>query len=777
MNPLIPMFAITGRPTGDQLRARLQRFYEGGVRQIMLYPRAGCDVPYMSEEWRGLCAACIDFAKERGMTIWLYDEFNWPSGSCKGEVALDHPEFMASRFVWDGESVRVLRASEEDVRHTYEQFTVDMLNPDAVDRFIALTHERYARWFGELFGTVIRGIFTDEPSFAYTCRGDNQLPYYDGIETDYRARFGEDMTSGLIAYFTRGECAAFSERFWRLIAERFRACYFDRISAWCRAHNLLMTGHCMCDDCVQSEYRFSGSVMDNLDRFDVPGVDEINTWLDAPRDYLFAQIQNVRAHGAPHAMAELFALGPCSMPYARMRQMIWTAAAHGVDHFFMAISHLDARGNWKKDNFFHDFAPESPDFAGAAALGQTAEAAARFAARAPLTHSDVALRLPVSAALSTIRTETPDRVDRAVNALIDALRARQIQWTLIREAEKTPAPHTIAFDANGTYTDETTGARYTDAAACADDLLRQIERRVWVTRTDGSPEENVLLKTYSDGAFVVIDRAMEPAAPRALVLHRGDQSLPFTLETFGVFTSEDAPHTAAAHSLPIEGYAARSAHPALLRLPLLDAPECAFTLEEPLTMAFNGRVYPEEGEILLDGAPLDFSRPAANLTACFGGLYRRTEPIKLSAGRHVVSSLLTDKCFLPVVIAEGAFSVDGALTVRPRAENDASFTHSAEAVFDADIPEGARRIALCYDDNLLVASLTVNGQPAGTRAFAPYRFELPDDLAGRKARFVLTAYSSHAPLFGPLDRHDGTWGNRVSRPERLSLPNLRLEWD
>ena len=130
-----------------------------------------------------------------------------------------------------------------------------------------------------------------------------------------------------------------------------------------------------------------------------------------------------------------------------------------------------------------------------------------------------------------------------------------------------------------------------------------------------------------------------------------------------------------------------------------------------------------------------------------------------------------------VVIAEGAFSVDGALTVRPRAENDAAFCYSAEAVFDADIPAGARRIALCYDDNLLVASLTVNGQPAGTRAFAPYRFDLPDDLAGRKARFVLTAYSSHAPLFGPLDRHDGTWGNRVSRPERLALPNLRLEWD
>ena len=465
------------------------------------------------------------------------------------------------------------------------------------------------------------------------------------------------------------------------------------------------------------------------------------------------------------------------MPYARMRQMIWTAAAHGVDHFFMAIAHLDARGNWKKDNFFHDFAPESPDFAGAAALGQTAEAAARFAARASLMDNDVSLRLPVSAALSTIRTEAPDRVDCAVNALIDALRARQIQWALIREDEKTPAPHTIAFYENGTYTDEATGVRYTDAAACADDLLHQIERRIWVTQADGAPEESILLKTYSDGAFVVVDRAMEPGMPRALVLHRSNQTRPFTLETFGVFTSEDAPRTAAAHSLPIRDYAVSSAHPALLRLPLPDAPECAFTLEEPLTMAFNGRIYPEEGEIQLDGAPLVFSCPADNLTGCFNGLYRKTEPMKLTAGRHVISSHLTDKCFLPVAIAEGAFSVDGALTVRPRAESDTAFTYSAEASFDAGIPAGAQHIALCYDDNLLVASLAVDGQTIGTQAFAPYRFELPEALAGRKAHFVLRAYSSHAPLFGPLDRHDGTWGNRVSRPEKLALPNLRLEWD
>lgn len=46
----------------------------------------------------------------------------------------------------------------------YNGYTyADTMNKAATERFIGLTHEKYFEAFGELFGTAIKGIFTDEP--------------------------------------------------------------------------------------------------------------------------------------------------------------------------------------------------------------------------------------------------------------------------------------------------------------------------------------------------------------------------------------------------------------------------------------------------------------------------------------------------------------------------------------------------------------------------------------------------------------------------------------
>ena len=44
-----------------------------------------------------------------------------------------------------------------------QPFDNDMLNPAAVDCFIALTHEVYYKTLREYFGDTVVGIFTDEP--------------------------------------------------------------------------------------------------------------------------------------------------------------------------------------------------------------------------------------------------------------------------------------------------------------------------------------------------------------------------------------------------------------------------------------------------------------------------------------------------------------------------------------------------------------------------------------------------------------------------------------
>ena len=46
----------------------------------------GLATPYLSDEWMGCIAACIDEAKQLGMEAWLYDEDRWPSGAAGGLV-------------------------------------------------------------------------------------------------------------------------------------------------------------------------------------------------------------------------------------------------------------------------------------------------------------------------------------------------------------------------------------------------------------------------------------------------------------------------------------------------------------------------------------------------------------------------------------------------------------------------------------------------------------------------------------------------------------------
>lgn len=80
-NPLIPMVAMTGAPSRQKVFDFVKNMKEKcGFEQLMLYPRSGCEVVYLSEAWFELCSYYIESAASCGMKIWLYDEFNWPAG-------------------------------------------------------------------------------------------------------------------------------------------------------------------------------------------------------------------------------------------------------------------------------------------------------------------------------------------------------------------------------------------------------------------------------------------------------------------------------------------------------------------------------------------------------------------------------------------------------------------------------------------------------------------------------------------------------------------------
>jgi len=89
----VPFWFWNGPLDPDQFREQLRQMASKGVYAAMPHPRFGMDRRQYLEEpyWRAM-AATIDEARKLNMRIWLYDEYNWPSGGAGGRVTDGHPE-------------------------------------------------------------------------------------------------------------------------------------------------------------------------------------------------------------------------------------------------------------------------------------------------------------------------------------------------------------------------------------------------------------------------------------------------------------------------------------------------------------------------------------------------------------------------------------------------------------------------------------------------------------------------------------------------------------
>ena len=50
-SPLITMSAITGKPTRQEVFDYMKGLKDNGIDQAMVYPRSGCGLDYLEDEW------------------------------------------------------------------------------------------------------------------------------------------------------------------------------------------------------------------------------------------------------------------------------------------------------------------------------------------------------------------------------------------------------------------------------------------------------------------------------------------------------------------------------------------------------------------------------------------------------------------------------------------------------------------------------------------------------------------------------------------------------
>lgn len=335
-----PFWAWNCQLNREQMEEQIGYMKEMGFGGFHMHVRTGMATPYLSDEYMEYIRFCVEKAKSEEMLAWAYDEDRWPSGAAGGLVTKD-PQYRSryllftpvpyaennsdiettarsSAEVSRAENGRLLACynvwlNQDGSLQNYEmteseadipsgagrwyayleiasespwyngQAYLNTLDKKAVERFVEVTHERYAETVGEAFGNVIPSIFTDEPQFPHkkvlpvaSAQCDLIIPWTEDFENTFSQTYGESILAHLPQVFWEQENGAVSRvRYWYHdhIAERFASAFADTIGGWCKQHGLALTGHMMEEPSLRSQTAAVGEAMRSYRSFQLPGID------------------------------------------------------------------------------------------------------------------------------------------------------------------------------------------------------------------------------------------------------------------------------------------------------------------------------------------------------------------------------------------------------------------------------------------------------------------------------------------------------------------------
>ncbi|MBR5518843.1 MAG: hypothetical protein IKV86_07465 [Clostridia bacterium] len=743
-NPLIVMSAITGKPDYEQISNYMKMLKSNGISQAMLYPRAGCELEYLSDEWFETLTNFINMAEQLDMKLWLYDEFNFPSGNANGKVTgID--EYCLKYIYISGDDIGKVVYAESNKGHVFGKKNFpNLICDEAVDLFINETHERYYEKFGKYFGSIIKGIFTDEPGLSYW-KPENAVPYCKEIVEDYKTIYGRDFMEDVYSGYEN-----LYEYVTRIIAERFNKCYISKIANWCREHGVVMTGHLMEDNDPVGSTRQSGNLLKNLSSFGMPGIDEIRTNFRFETLFnLFGVIEYAR--GDNGAMAELFALGPCDMSFAKKKCMLYFAACHKVNYYFLAISHMDLRGNMKIKNYFNVFTDDQPNFAGTRLLAEEATIAAKYADKDYVP--DVYVRYPTEICTRNIGKgiELKPYID-----LINKLVYNQVQWKFLDTDEDGKNIPVIEFtdDFKYVYNDEI----YTDA----DKLCKEIGNTKLVKPLDNDTPEGFFVRKFNDGSFLILNIFAESGFYNVL-------GKKMWIEEHAVVTSEDVEGYVS--DLPKTNMEAKFdinyLNDNMMRAMYVNSQtKAVICCKDDTEVVFAVR---SGVKAYLDGKEIACTKVNnSKLSTGFKNLYGTSDKVLLKKGTYILESD-EDIKHMPSVFVIGDFSVTlksddvCGLILEKRnktaniGDNFADFG-VVEFTAKVDVPDNVKAIEINRAE--LYTSIYINNQLIGEKICYPYIFDVDSSMWNKEVDIKIVQHSSIAPVFGDLKYYDEVLLNR-----------------
>ena len=285
--------------------------------------------------------AFLQAMDQQDMRVWLYDEKGYPSGSAGDLTCEGHPEYEAVRLLQltmqgTGSGQKTMDLPDDFVKVEYAYMLVDgnvvpidvtvkdgklcfsgvvnrwtayvycvakynyvfesnssypnILNRDAVARFIEVTYDTYADSITN-FGDIVEAMFTDEPQLlaVHHVMPDGLtipvIPYdYDIFDT-FQAKYGYDLRPMLHLVYSGDSAQAQRVRahFYAHVGDLVAENFFGQIQEWCEAHGTLLSGHQLLEENMYWHVPIIGNYFQCSYNMGYPGFDVLNV---RPAGYL-----------------------------------------------------------------------------------------------------------------------------------------------------------------------------------------------------------------------------------------------------------------------------------------------------------------------------------------------------------------------------------------------------------------------------------------------------------------------------------------------------------
>lgn len=353
----------------DLIRRQISDLAQGGVGGVFLHARGGLLTQYFEADWWSAIDAAVDQCVKSGIDPWFYDEYKWPSGYAAGYVPAQDENYRGrylARITKDKEIPADGIIVSNDKSYNYVCMTaaygnpwlngtckIDYLNPKAIKTFINHTYKTYAERNKNLYHSAVRGIFFDEPDIRPETgenRYDGVISYSPAFREEFQKMKGYDIADKLVCLFEEeGGYRKVRLDYWQMMSAQYEKAFVGQLAAFCRASNLVLTGHFFPEENLPGIKTGMGNLMRQVRNESIPGMDHLELRIDGGLNTAKSISSVANQYGKERRMSELFGVSGQNMSFEDRKWIANWHAVLGINFFVQHMALYSMKGERKRD--------------------------------------------------------------------------------------------------------------------------------------------------------------------------------------------------------------------------------------------------------------------------------------------------------------------------------------------------------------------------------------------------------------------------------------------